>query len=583
MLDTANMRTSACLLLAAAIALPPGIHAEPVDLEMVTRIRHEGLHRSQVMDTLHGLTEGFGGRVTGSPALRDASAWTESRFREWGLQQVRQEPFEFGEGWTFSAVEVRALAPFEAPLRAIPLAWTDGTDGPVRGAAVKAKLSSESDFDALRGKLRDRIVFLEALPPRPGSLAGVPPPGDPAEERPFRRHDEQTLRDIGVFQIPRDGVEAEQAEFFRSRRALIEARNRFLREEGALATVEGSIRKHGIVWATGGGSGGWTHRSRGVPGLVMSDEHYQRVLRALDDGHQVELEIRIDSRFHDDAGPVANVLAEIPGSDRRAAIVMAGAHIDSWHAGTGATDNGAGVAVVMEAARILRALGVQPRRTIRFALWAGEEQGLLGSRSYVRNHVATRPPPTDPDLLAFPPMLWGPTWPITPLPGHAGHSVYFNLDNGAGRIRGIYAQGNAAAVPIFRAWLEPFADLGATLVTMRDTGSTDHIAFDDVGVPGFQFVQDGLAYMTRTWHTDLDTIDHVQRDDLMQSATIMASFLYHAAMRAEPFPRKPMPQPAPDRPQRGSATSMEVPAEATEAVEDDELPPDIHQGHNHDH
>ncbi len=384
---------------------------------------------------------------------------------------------------------------------------------------------------------------------------------DPTQERPFQRYDEQSLEELATFRIPTEG-DPSFVDRIRTRWKFIEARNRFLEEEGALATIERSTRLSGILWVTGGGGGGWPGRARGVPGLVMSLEHFNRVARTLDAGQPVELEIDVSARFHDDAGPPANVLAEIPGTDRSGEIVLAGAHIDSWHGGTGTTDNAAGVAVIMEAARILTALGVKPRRTIRFALWAGEEQGLIGSRAYVREHIATRPAPEDEDARAMPRHLWPATWPITPKPGHEKYSVYFNLDNGSGRIRGVYAQDNAGVVPIFKAWLEPFADLGATTVTLRGQSSTDHAAFDEVGVPGFQFIQDGLAYISRTWHTDLDTFDHGLREDLMQSATIMASFLYHAAMRPERLPRKPMPE----APRKPKAEPEAPPIETTAAA-----------------
>jgi hypothetical protein len=508
--------------------------AEPVDHEMVTRIRYEGLQRSQVMDTLRGLTDGFGARLTASPAQREASTWAEARFRSWGLVNAHEEPFEFGEGWTFSECHVRAMAPFQGPLRALPLAWTIGTDGPRRGLATKAKLAGEQDFEALRGKLRGKILFIE-----PSVPARTLP--DPSEERPYKRYDEAGLRDIATYPVAAQ-AEPTFLDRTRGRWAFLDARNRFLVEEGALATVERSVRPAGIVWVTGGGGGGWPGRSRGVPGLSMSVDHFDRIARALEDGKRVELEVEVAANFHRGDTPVGNVFAEIPGTGRDGEIVMASAHLDSWHTGTGATDNGAGVAVVMEAARILAALGVKPRRTIRFALWSGEEQGTIGSYTYVRNNVATRPPPESADQRALPEFLWPPTWPITPKAAHARYSAVFNLDSGSGRIRGIHAQGNAAVAPIFRAWLEPFADLGATVVTLRSEPASDHARFDDVGVPGFMFLQDELEYRTRTWHTDLDTLNHVSREDLMQAATIMASFLYHAAVRPDRLPRKPLPQ-----------------------------------------
>jgi len=565
-METRMMRC-ALFALVVFLVLPTSSRAEPVDYDMVTRIRHEGLQRSQVMESLRELTERHGPRLTGSPALRQSSDWARERFVEWGLRDARLEPFEFGQGWSFSSTYVRAIAPFEGPLRALPQAWSVGTDGPVRGSAILLKLHSEKDFEAQRGKLQGRIVVLEPDPPPPRRGFVPPPPADPTQERPFQRHDESSLQEVSAFRIPGESEADPWLEHARKQWRFNDLRNRFLQEEGALAMIQKSIRSHGILWVTGGGGRGLQDRARGVPSLAMSEEHYGRLVRALRAKREVELELAVDARFHDD-GPVHNVLADIPGSDRRGEIVMAGAHIDSWHAGTGATDNGAGVAVVMEAARILRALDVKPRRTIRFALWAGEEQGLLGSKAYVERHLASRPPPEDPKLRELPHWFWGETWPITPLAGHGRHSVYFNLDNGSGRIRGVYAQENSAAVPIFRAWLEPFADLGATVVTQRNTGGTDHISFDRVGLPGFQFVQDGLAYMSRTWHTDLDTLDHVSREDLMQAATIMASFLYHAAMRPERFPRKPMPLPPLPKPVEAEDAEDAVEPDAAEEQTD---------------
>jgi hypothetical protein len=539
------LRHVVCVVGPLLVALPLAV-AEPIDHEMVTQIRQEGLQRSQVMDTLRGLTEGYGPRLTASPAQREASRWAEARFRSWGLANVHQHAFGFGDAWSSSSSRLTAVAPFEGPLRILPLAWTVGTNGPKRGFALTAKLASEQDFEALRGKLRGRILFIEPAAPTRG-------PPEPTEERPFQRHDEESLREIVTFPVTAK-EEPTFLERVRGRWAFVDARNRFLEEEGALATVERSVRQAGILWVTGGGGGGWPDRARGVPGLSMSVAHFNRVTRALADGKQVELEIDVAATFHRNETPAGNVIAEIPGTGPGSEIVMAGAHLDSWHTGTGATDNGAGVAVVMEAARILTALGVKPRRTIRFALWNGEEQGMIGSLAYVRDHIATRPPPASAEQRALPEFLWPPTWPIAPKPAHARYSAIFNIDSGSGRIRGIYAQGNAAVVPIFRAWLEPFADLGATVVTLRGETSSDHARFDEVGVPGFMFLQDRLEYLTRTWHTDLDTLDHVSQEDLMQAATIMASFLYHAAMRPERLPRKPLPQAPP--------TSQPTPAAA---------------------
>jgi carboxypeptidase Q len=279
---------------------------------------------------------------------------------------------------------------------------------------------------------------------------------------------------------------------------------------------------------------------------VMASEHYNRVSRMLDAGTPVELEIDVDARFYDDDHNAYNTVAEIPGSDLASEIVMLGAHLDSWHAASGATDNGAGSSVALEVVRILKAIGARPRRTIRIALWSGEEQGLRGSRAYVAQHFASRPEPTDPEQKGLPSFLRKETGPLTLTPEHAKLSAYFNLDNGSGRIRGIYCQENAAVAPMFESWLAPFRDLGADTVSPRNTGGTDHLSFDAVGLPGFQFIQDGLDYGTKTHHTNIDVYDHLRKDDLMQASVIMASFVYHAAMRDEKLPRKPLPQPGKD-------------------------------------
>lgn len=539
----AARRAAAALLalaFAATAAAPPAgaAGAEPVDLEMVTRIRDEGFHRSQVMATAFHLTDVIGPRLTGSAGQRAANEWTRDRLAEWGLRAWIEE-YEFGEGWTFRRSEVRMTAPVEGLLAALPEAWTPGTAGPVTGSAVRADLGSEEDLEKQKGKLAGRVVFLDE--PRP--------PGEPLEgreatggEADFRRWDEEGLAGLGVFEIPereRGGGWPERA---RKRWEFAEKLHAFLAEEKVVALVGLSSRDHGIVRLGDGGSRGIAGRSRGIPSVVMASEPYHRVLRLLDEGKEVTLSIDVEAAF-DDAGAVAhNTLGEIPGGDLAGEVVLAGAHLDSWHAGTGATDNAAGCAVAIEAVRILQALGVRPRRTIRVGLWTGEEQGLLGARAYVEQHLADRPAATDPEELALPKSLRKPTWPIQPKPDHARFSAYFNLDNGAGRIRGIYAQENAAARPIFEAWLAPFADLGATAVTLRGTGGTDHQAFDRVGLPGFQFIQDGLDYWSRTHHTHLDTYEHLIPADLKQASVVLASFLYHAAMREERLPRKPMPE-----------------------------------------
>jgi carboxypeptidase Q len=527
-----------CLVVAVLLAAATAFAEEPVDLTAVNRIRDEGFNNSKVMETLAQLTDVLGPRLTGSPNLKRAGEWARQQLADWGLADARLESWgPFGRGWSFERSSVHMLAPSTVPLIALPKAWTPGTERPVRAGALRVKLESQADLDRVRGTLAGKVLFLD-------EARDLKRPETPL----FRRYTPEALEDLARWEAgpgrrggpPPDRETALRR--FRFQRTLRE----FLKTENALATVEASERDGGVVRVGAGGSR-QAGEEPGVTALVMAAEHYNRVLRLLERGTPVELEVDVRARFHDEDPMAYNTVAEIPGTDRRGEVVMLGAHLDSWHAGTGATDNAAGSAVVMEAARILRALEVRPRRTIRVALWTGEEQGLLGSRAYVREHFGARPEPTDAAERSLPSYLRRDRGPLALKPAHARLSAYFNLDNGTGRIRGIYTQQNAAALPLFEAWLEPFADLGATTVTNRSTGGTDHLPFDAVGLPGFQFIQDEADYSTRTHHTNMDVYDRLQKDDMMQASVIMASFVYHAAMREERFPRKPLPrEPGPE-------------------------------------
>ncbi len=529
------IRRLAGLLLVTVLAAPLTA-AEPVDYATVGKIRDEGLRHSQVMDTLAHLSDVLGPRLTGSVALRAANDWTRQQFTDWGLQNARLEGYDFGRGWHFEKSAVRMLAPRVAVLSALPKAWTPGTDGAVRGEAISAKLESDEDLEKFKGKLAGKVVFLEETRfTRPG----VDETQEEAKPE-VRRNSPEELAKMASYRVPTERGEGwkERALKRFQMRAKLAA---FLVAEQAVATVSTSTRGNGIIGVQSGGT--WERvESDGVPSLVMSSEHFNRVKRLLEEDTKVEIELEVEAAFEDGDGKTYNTLADIPGSDPKAGYVMAGGHLDSWHAGDGATDDGAGVAVVMEAARILKAIGVKPKRGIRFALWSGEEQGLLGSRAYVMSHLASRPESTDPKEGELPSFLRKPTWPIHPLPEHAQLHGYFNYDGGGGKVVGISAQENAAAAPIFRAWIEPLQDLGVTVVTMNNMGATDHVSFDADGLPAFNFEQDALDYETRTHHTQLDTYDHLKRDDLMQSAVVMATFLYQAAQRPEPVPRKPLPQ-----------------------------------------
>ncbi|HEV7518953.1 MAG TPA: M20/M25/M40 family metallo-hydrolase [Thermoanaerobaculia bacterium] len=521
----------------------PSHAAEPVDLGTITRIRAEGFEHSQVMDTLYHLTDVIGPRLTGSPQVKEANDWTRQRLAAWGLANAHLESYPFGRGWSWSRASVRMVAPREVPLFAVPLAWTPGTSGPIRGPLLKVKLESEQDLAQYKGKLAGKILLLVETP-RPARR----PERSEEDEAPVHRYSQAELGDLAKFELPdrESGWRPRVARRYKLQQAI----NEFLTREGVLATISGSSRGNGILRVTGGGS--WEPGVNvGVPSLVLARESYDSLTRLVDDGKAVELEVDVAARFHDEDRNLYDTVAEIPGSGPQGEVVMAGAHLDSWHSGTGATDNAVGCAVVMEAVRILNALGVKPRRTLRVALWTGEEQGILGSGAYVKAHFATRPATTDPKQKELPEGLREETWPITLLPEHAKLVAYFNVDNGGGKIRGIYAQQNAAVRPIFEAWLEPLHDLGADTVTLRDTGSTDHVPFDQVGLPAFQFIQDDLDYSNRTHHTNLDVYDRVSRKDLMQASVVLATFLYEAATRPEPLPRKPLPTAPPPKAREG--------------------------------
>jgi carboxypeptidase Q len=520
--------------LAILVLAAPVSAEEPVDLAMVSRIREEGFRHSQVMETVRQLTDGFGPRITGSPQLKEANEWTRRRLEEWGLANAHLEPYPFGRGWSFSRAAVHMIKPQEMPLHALPKAYTPGTDGPVRGPVVIAVLKKEADFEPWKGKLAGKIVLVDDA----RDLSNT------AEARP-REYSEEGLRDLESYKIPEQPDPMEYKKTLLSRSSFRLALNRFLAEEKPLAVLEPSARPWGVLRVSRAGSYK-PDESVGVPSLVMAAEQYNRLHRMVSGGKEVELEVEVAARFHDEDRNAYDTVAEIPGIERgeRGELVMAGAHLDAWHTGSGATDNAAGCAIVMEAVRILKALNVKPKRTIRMALWTGEEQDFNGSMAYVTGHFGSWSGPEDPERRALlSPSMWKNEGMLRVRPGHARLSAYFNVDNGGGRIRGIYAENNAAVKPVFDAWLAPFHDLGADAVTLRSTGSTDHKVFTDIGLPGFQFIQDELDYESYTHHTDMDVYDHLRREDMIQASVVLASFLYHAAMRPEKLPRLPLPEP----------------------------------------
>jgi hypothetical protein len=408
----------------------------------------------------------------------------------------------------------------------IPVAWTPGTEGAIRGPIVVAPISKVEHFAAWRGKLAGKIVLVTL----PGTYSDEP------KEAAFKRLSDKDIAEEDHYDLPQYDPAALDRRLKRLKFAL--ELDKFLKDEGALAWVRKSYRDGKLV--SGEGYTYLAGHSPTLPGFELAAEDYRRLARLAKTGPAPVIELSSDARFDDSTMNANNIVAEIPGSDPKAGYVMAGAHFDSWIAGDGAADNGAGSAVVLEAARILKSLGVRPRRTIRFALWEGEEQGLLGSRAYLEQHLVDRPiPPGMDGLTAY--MSWGTRFPLVKKPGYGDLKAYFNMDNGSGKFRGIYAEGNAAAVPLLKEWLAPFNSMGASTVVAGKTGGTDHVFMQAVGLQGFQFIQDPLDYESRVHHSSIDTVDHMRGDDLRQASVIMAGMLLAAANSDKELPRPPLP------------------------------------------
>jgi carboxypeptidase Q len=511
----------AALLWSGALVAQPSQSSEPIDLDAITRIKEEGFERSQVMDTAWWLTERYGPRLTNSPQMRAAADWAVKKLTAWGLANVKQEPWgtEFGRGWSNDRTVVHVTRPSPWPVLAYAKAWTPGTKGAVVADAVLAPIENDGDIEKFRGKLKGKIVLLQ-----------TPREVQPLFAAPARRLTEQNLNEMQEQQVGpaggrggRGGAGGGQA--FGAKRTA------FLVAEGVAAVLDpGAGRGDSGSLLVGSGGSRNAKDPPVPPQLVVATEQYNRIARLLTRGEAVTMEVDVRNTFHDADLNMFNIVAEIAGGDRAEEVVMLGAHFDSWHTGTGSVDNAAGSAVMMEAMRILKQSGVRLRRTVRLALWTGEEQGLLGSRAYVRNHFAD---PADMKLK----------------PEHAKLAGYYNMDNGTGQYRGVYLQGNEAVSPIFRAWMAPFASIGMTHLTIRNTGGTDHLSFHNVGLPGFQFVQDPVQYSSRTHHSNLDVYDQLIASDMMKNAVMTASFVYHTANREQMLPRKPLPRAtAPARP-----------------------------------
>jgi carboxypeptidase Q len=515
-------------LLATAAAVPLAAQDRPST--PVDRIVDEGSNRSEVMRIAQYLTDVIGARLTNSPGMRRAEDWTQAKFREWGLTNVHKEGFEFGRGWQSTGASARMIAPRPLQLTVAPLAWTPGTNGAVTAPVILAPLGDEASLAQYKGQLAGKIVLITD----PADIV------DPVDA-PFKRFDPSEKR--GDLDLPNGRPNAARRPGGTGARNFAATRDAFLKAEGAVAYATMSSRNEKLVH--GQNSQFQVGATPPLPGFEIAAEDYRRLARLARMGATPTVELNSSAAYDDSDTKAYNIIADIAGTDPRAGYVMAGAHMDSWAMGDGATDNGAGVAMVMEAARIIKASGIKTKRAIRFALWAGEEQGLLGSMAYVEQHVASRP--VDPALTGTARYMgWNRAFPITPGADHARLAAYFNLDNGSGKIRGIYTQGNLAVVPIFQKWFEPFNSLGAETVTTRRTGSTDHVFFDAVGIPAFQFIQDPLDYGAYTHHTNVDTFDHLKPEDLRQGAIILATFLINAA-NSDALPRVPLqsePKPA---------------------------------------
>jgi Peptidase family M28 len=520
----------------------PQPEKETLDYAMYGSIRAEALGHSHVMEYASALMDGIGPRLTGSPNLKKANDWTRDQLTAMGCANAHLEDWgEFGMGWEQLNTWTRMSSPDNAVFITQAAPWSTATKGPVNAAAVWLDVKDEKDFDKYKGKLAGTIVLF-------GDMREVKPVDKPL----FTRYDDAALKKLEEYPI-----RAERP-FLAQRLARMEFRNKlvqFLSSEQPAAIIlpsrdgENSGGSGGTIFDDNGANLGSLPYQRDhafpLPVAVMAIENYGRIYRLLRANVPVTLELDIETRFTGDHEHAFDTVAEIPGTDPalKDEVVMVGGHLDSWASATGATDNGAGSVVAMEVMRVLNTVHAKPRRTIRIALWTGEEQGLFGSRGYVAQHFGTIPRSSDPDQLKLPEYYRRIVGPIQVKPEQEKVSAYFNVDNGSGRIRGIYLQQNGAVESIFRQWMQPLKDVGVTAITLRDTGGTDHLSFDAVDIPGFQFIQDPLDYDSRTHHSNMDTYERLQPEDLAQAAFVEAMFVYNAAMRDQMLPRKPFPHP----------------------------------------
>ena len=523
----------------------PQPERESLDLATYQRIRDEGIQHSRVMEYASGLMDGIGARLTGSVNMHRANEWTRDQLSAMGCSNAHLEDWgEFGMGWQQLNTWVRMTAPDFQVMIAQAAPWSPSTSGAQEAQAVYINIKKEEDLAKYKGQLAGKVILVE-------EMRKV----EPVEKALFQRLDAEDLKKIQTYPLHKEGDISELIKGFLDRFELAKKIENFLVQEHAVAVILPSGEGE-----NGGGSGGTIYDDFGadmkwmaykreqaaaLPVVVMAVENYGRIYRLLQANVPVRLEIDVQTKVTGEHEHGFNTVAEIPGSDPslKDQVVMVGGHLDSWASGTGATDNGAGSVVALEVMRILNALGIKPRRTIRIGLWSGEEEGLLGSMGYVSQHFGTFQDANTPDQIILPDFIRKRTGPLQPKPEQAQISGYFNLDNGSGRIRGIYLQDNLAVARIFQQWIEPLHDLGVTTVAVRNTEGTDHQAFDAVGIPGFQFIQDPLDYSSRTHHSNMDVYEELRPEDLAQAATVEAIFVYNAAMRDQMLPRKPLANP----------------------------------------
>jgi carboxypeptidase Q len=500
--------------------------ADPSDA--LAKIRDEGLTRSQVMKITSYLTDTSGPRLTNSPNIKVAAQWVLGKLNEWGVSNPRLETWgPFGRGWSNEKFQAAMVKPYRMSLIGATKAWTPGTSGVISGDVAIAVVTTQADIEKFRGKLSGKFVL--AMTPRVVTAQFQPNATRFTDEQLLAMSNPPAPRGGGggVGGAGGTGARGGGQRGTTPQNLTRAQRNKFYLDEGVLAIVEHGSATGGNITVQDGGDPAVNAAPIPVQ-IVVAVEHYGIMFRNLENGIPVSMDLDVENRFYDQDLNAFNIVGEIPGTDKASEVVMIGAHFDSWHAGTGATDNAAGCAVMLEAMRILKASGLPTRRTVRIGLWTGEEQGLFGSAAYVREHFAVRQT-------------------MQLKPDHEKMSVYFNVDNGTGQIRGVYLQGNTAARPVVEAWMQPFKDFGMTTLTNRGTSGTDHTSFDDVGLPGFQFIQDEIEYDTRTHHTSMDTYERIQSKDMMQNAVIVASLVYQAANSPEMFPRKALPAPPPPR------------------------------------